>query len=236
MTNRQVESPSSVPPDRGDRRRRVTAEQAPTPDLAAHHWRQLHEESGIGEAEILARGYRTVGDPKELLDIGFANYQTSTPGLLVPGWKVTGNTGPPQYRPDRPRVKANGKSVKYETIEGSSLYLDVPPAIRSRIGDPSHPIAVTEGAKKADSAVSHGLDCLSIAGVYGWRGRNSNGGLTALADWEPVGLNGRLVYLAFDSDAMTKKEVHGALKRLTAFLRLRGAQVRIVYFPEEAQT
>jgi hypothetical protein len=67
--------------------------------------------------------------------------------------------------------------------------------------------------------------------VWNWRGRNGDGGKTALADWEKVALNDRIVYIAFDSDAMVKVEVHGALERLAAFLASRGAGIRIIYLP-----
>jgi hypothetical protein len=46
-----------------------------------------------------------------------------------------------------------------------------------------------------------------------------------------VALNGRKVYLTFDSDAMEKRDVHAALARLKDFLASRKAEVRIVYLP-----
>jgi len=105
---------------------------------------------------------------------------------------------------------------------------DGPPPL---ISDPSVPLFVTEGPAKADSALSAGLCCVSIQGVWNFRGTNDAGGKTALADWESVALNGRRVYLAFDSDAMEKREVHAALARLKAFLESRKAEVRIIYLP-----
>ena len=102
---------------------------------------------------------------------------------------------------------------------------------RPVIGDPKAPITFTEGAKKADAAVTAGLHAVDLVGVWTWRGRNGDGGLTALADFELIALNDRIAYLAFDSDAMQKREVHQALGRFAAFLRRRGADVRIIYLP-----
>ena len=90
---------------------------------------------------------------------------------------------------------------------------------------------VTEGARKADSAVSAGLCAIDLVGVWTWRGRNGHDGLTVLPDWEYVALNGREVFLAFDSDAMTKREVHAALERLWRLLSAVAPDCGCVYLP-----
>jgi hypothetical protein len=95
------------------------------------------------------------------------------------------------------------------------------------------PLWITEGARKVDAAVSHGLNCIGVNGVWGWRGTNARGGKTALPDWEVVALNGRDVIIAFDSDVMSKATVQGAVERLSAFLRARGARVRFALLPDE---
>jgi hypothetical protein len=64
--------------------------------------------------------------------------------------------------------------------------------------NPYVPLIVTEGLRKADAAVSVGVCCLGLLGVWNWRGRNEVGGATALVDWERIALKGRSVYLAFD--------------------------------------
>ena len=135
-----------------------------------------------------------------------------------------------QLRPDEPRDN-NGRAIKYETPAGSRMVLDVPPMVRERLGDPRVDLWVTEGARKADAAVSQGLCCIGLLGVWNWRGKNEQGGVVALPDWELIAIRGRTVYLAFDSDVIVKREVHGALARLKKFLELRGAVVRVVYLP-----
>ncbi|MEZ4521156.1 MAG: DUF3854 domain-containing protein [Thermomicrobiales bacterium] len=90
---------------------------------------------------------------------------------------------------------------------------------------------ITEGSKKVDAAISRGLVCIGVVGVYGWRGTNDAGGKTALSDLEYIAWNDRKVYLAFDSDVMEKREVHQALERFAALLAGRGAKVRYVYIP-----
>jgi len=116
------------------------------------------------------------------------------------------------------------------------MALDVPLPARRSIGEPSRPLLITEGARKADSAVSAGLCCIALLGVWSWRGTNELGGKTVLSDWESVALKGadgvgREVYIVFDSDILTKASVHAALVRLKSFLELRGAIVRVIRLP-----
>src|SRR4029079_15800537 len=101
------------------------------------------------------------------------------------------------------------------------MVVDVPPPAHPWLSDPHRPLFVTEGVRKADAAVSRGLCCLALLGVWDWRGSNAEGGTLALADWEAIALKGRRAYLVFDSDIIAKAPVHGALTRLKAFLEHR---------------
>lgn len=177
-----------------------------------------------------ARGYRSITKKSELLALGFSQRQARVPALLIPVRSVHGEIGLYQARPDAPRV-VDGKAVKYETPRGARMTLDVPPPVRGLLRDPRRPLFVTEAARKADSAASKGLCCIALLGVWNWRGSNEFGGTTALADWDAIALNDRVVYIVFDSDVMTKRPVHGALSRLKTFLESRGAHVRVIYLP-----
>lgn len=199
------------------------------PQLLPHH-AALVSASVISDEVARARRYRTVSTKAELKELGFGEAQRRTPALLIPVWSVTGEIATYQIRPDEPRVK-DGKPLKYETPTGAHMSLDVPPATRFLLADPAVPLFVTEGARKADAAVSRGLCCIALLGVWNFRGKNEHGGLTALADWESIALKGRKVYVCFDSDVMEKDAVRLAMKRLRSFLELRGADVRLIYLP-----
>jgi hypothetical protein len=198
--------------------------------LAEQHRRRIRNAS-IAPAVIAARGYRSITVRVELRRLGFTDNQTRVPALLIPVWGVAGEVASYQLRPDIPRVGRQGKPVKYELPRGSTMLLDTHPCIRERLGDPAFPLWITEGILKADSAISAGLCCVALLGVWNWRGTNGLGGKTALPDWEAIALNGRQVYLAFDSDVMTKPTVFAALERLGSFLGSRKAIVRYVYLP-----
>ena len=90
---------------------------------------------------------------------------------------------------------------------------------------------ITAGIPKGDAAVTIGLCCIALLGVWNCRGTNDAGGKTALADWESVALNGRIVHIVFDSDVMENRQVHSALARLKAFLESRKATVKLIYLP-----
>lgn len=192
---------------------------------------ELFVASAIAPAVVQARGYRSVTELAMLERAGFSRLQRRVPGLLIPVHDVVGTVRTFQYRPDAPRVTDGGKTVKYETRSGDRMVLDVPVDVRAQLGDIAVPLYVTEGARKADSAVSAGLCCVALLGVWSWRGTNPNGAKTALGDWEHVALDGRTVYVAFDSDVMVKPSVHRALERFGTFLAARGAHVAYVYLP-----
>jgi hypothetical protein len=176
------------------------------------------------------RGYRTVAVKAELESLGFSRSQRPVPALVIPIYGVGGGIANYMIRPDDPRIQ-KGKALKYEFPAGSQMTLDVHPSIREQLGDPAIPLWITEGIRKADAAISIGLCCVAVLGVWNWRGTNARGGKTLLPDWESIALNGRDVFIAFDSDVMLKPPVHDALARLGAFLASRGAYVHYVYLP-----
>ncbi len=188
--------------------------------------------SSISPAVASARGYWSAMVPEDLAHLGFSKAQRLVPALVVPVYGVNGTVALHQLRPDHPRLR-NGKPLKYETPAGARMALDVPPGVHHLLGDPNTPLWLTEGVRKADSAVSRGLCCIDLLGVWNWRGTNQLGGKTALADWDSIALNGRRIYLVFDSDALDKKQVRGALERLAAYLASRDAQVQILRLPPD---
>jgi hypothetical protein len=190
----------------------------------------LEIESGISADVIAARAYRTVMSKAELGRLGFSDSQRQTPTLVLPLWNVAGDIALYQSRPDSPRI-VNGKPVKYETPRGARIAIDCHPFVRGDLGNPAKPLWLTEGIRKGDALVSHDCVALALIGVWNFRGTNQHGGKSALPDWEAIALNGRIVYIVFDSDVMTKEPVHQALARIKAFLESRGAIVYVIYLP-----
>lgn len=197
--------------------------------LKPQHLAELRA-SGISDDIIRKRGYRSITTNRELEATGFGKYQSRAPGILIPLRHVPNITvdssKPPataQFKPNKPRYIDGVKAVKYETPAGSRVCLDIPPGVEKVLRDSSIPLLITEGIKKADSAVSHGIDCIALLGVNSWD----------VEDWRSINLSHRRIYVCFDSDLVEKREVALALKRLKSFLRSRGASVVSLYLPAE---
>jgi len=202
------------------------------PELLQGHFDHLTTGSGIHPDVVAERKYRSFLGRAELAKLGFVSSQQHFPGLLIPLWGVDGTRAGCQYRPDNPRLNPQGRSIKYESPRGSGNRLDCPPRCQQVLGDPKTPLWITEGSKKADALASHGACAISITGVWGFKGKNEHGAVTVLADWDYIALKGRVVYLTFDSDVVTKPPVKKALERLAEHLRRKGAEVRVIYLPQ----
>jgi len=202
------------------------------PSLLPQHLKIIVE-SGISAEVAQARGYRSSRSKADLKALGFSSAQAAKhPGLVIPIHTVNRQIENYQLRPDEPRLQPNGKPSKYETMFDRRMCLDVHPFILGQIGDPAIPLLVTEGVRKQDSAVTKGLCCVDILGVWSWRGTNKHGGRVALPDWHEIALNGREIYLAFDSDVMKNIHVYAALKELKAYLQMKKGSIWVIYFPE----
>lgn len=201
--------------------------------LTENHRSELETGSAISPEILEERGYRTITNPDDLPP-AFAGYQRRS-GLLVPIRDTTGEIAAYQLKADDPRTGTNGKPLKYETATGGRQCLDVPARSLPYLGNPSIPLWITEGAKKVDSGLSHGVrSIVGLQGVYGFRYTNQHGGKVAIPDFESIALNGREVILAFDSDVTTKPSVRDALDRLSGLLKQRRAKVRYLILPDLA--
>ncbi|MBK9050864.1 MAG: DUF3854 domain-containing protein [Chloroflexi bacterium] len=210
--------------------------------LSPHHITMLREESGIAEAIINARGYRTVTQETELVRLGFAAAQRRVPGLLLPLHTTDGRADGYIYRPDNPRVTENRRKrlpdgshptrvVKYEQPQGEPVRVDCPPTCQSQLRDPKIPLFITEGQKKADALASKGACAIALTGVWNWKSKNDYGGTTFTNDLDYIAWDNRQVYLVFDSDVMTKQGVRQALERFTEHLQRKKAHIRHIYLP-----
>jgi hypothetical protein len=149
---------------------------------------ELLKASAITDEVAIARGYFSVSEAKQLTGM-FGPSQRRAPALVIPIFDPWGERAFYQLRPDEPRVVGD-RVRKYETPRGVGLTVDVPPSTRPHLGNPKVPLIITEGVRKADAAASIGLRAIDLLGVWGWRGRNGDGGITALDGWNAVALNG----------------------------------------------
>ena len=152
-------------------------------DLLPHHLEQLTQGSGIAPEVIDERRYRSIVPPEgysQLKPYHFTRAQANLPGLLLPLWTTDGQNGLMIYRPDTPRKGKDGKPVKYELPRGAGVRVDCPPRCQPKLEDPSVPLWVTEGQKKADALATHELCAIALLGVWNFKGRNPFRGTTFL--------------------------------------------------------
>lgn len=201
----------------------------------------LEVESGISPDVIAARGYFTATHSSQLRDIGFSVAQAKyVPALVIPVFGVDGSNGLYRIRPDNPPVdqgkrqhdgSRKQKVRKYLQQKFQPLRMDCNPVARHKLGDPNVPLFITEGEKKADAVISRGGCCIASPGVWGFKSRNSAGGVTVTSDFQFVHLKDRDCYIVFDSDLAENPQVGLAGATLFEILERRGASVQIIRLP-----
>ena len=166
--------------------------------------------------DIAKENFRPVWDKKEIAEfLGWKGYKGE------PGWIAGG-----QFKPIEPMIMSD-KECKYLTPKGGYDAAALAGVDWAKIlYNPSEPIVITEGAKKAASLIGMGYNAISLPGVDmghlpGKRGEELVGNLKHLA------VPGRPVILAFDSDITVKKEVQSALTALAGTLSKRGCVLSI---------
>src|SRR5262245_31183682 len=122
-----------------------------------------------------------------------------------------------------------GATVKYLQPARSGVRLFRPVTSRAAVDDPSIPLWLIEGEKKALAGVQLGLAAIGILGVEGW---HLAGQMTLHPDFDAIPLRGRRVELAIDGDVHHNPNVRRAAARLAHALRMRGAQPRLVMLPD----
>ena len=186
--------------------------------------REVYEESGV----------RTVTHGRQLPP-GFSHRQRKRGGgMLFRGHRPNGKTFH-MFRPDEPDPDNPG--LKYEAackrLGGPGNVLYVHPGTRHLIGDTSVPVVFVEGIKKALSIITAaraaGVEVLvvAISGVWNWL---SDG--KPIPDMFEVPVEGRKVYVGFDSDVFSNPDVGDAARRISAHLKNRGASVYLSYLPD----
>lgn len=204
--------------------------------ISGEHRKILEEGSAIAREVYEESGVWSVGRGRELPS-GFSRRQRGRgSGILFAVTRPNGETSW-SYRPDA--VDPENPGHKYEQpckklgAPGNVLY--VHPSTRHLIDDARVPVIFVEGVKKALSIVTAarvaGAEVLvvAISGVWNWL---SNG--KPIADMLRIPVDGREVYICFDSDVFYNPDVADAARRLTGHLIGRGARVWIAYLPDQA--
>lgn len=99
------------------------------------------------------------------------------------------------------------------------------------LADKTQPIYITEGEKKADCACKNLIPTIGLGGV--WSFKSKKVGLDLLRELDEIDWKDRLVYIVFDSDALSNPNVVAAEVELGRQLLQRSAHVFTTRFPHD---
>src|SRR5215213_10415373 len=189
--------------------------------LSDLHQGILYDDSGIDPPVEAERGTFTASRGKDVpQDHGWLPQK---PGIVFPVHTLDGGIFY-RLRPDNP-----GRFPKYMQPKGHPNRLDVHPRQHERIKQPGGMRYVTEGERKVDAGVSHGLLMVGISGV--WNGQKDK---ELIPDWHLLPLEGEGYSITFDSDIACNPNVQMAADRQARLLREAGAEVFITLLPPAA--
>jgi hypothetical protein len=123
---------------------------------------------------------------------------------------------------------------KYLQRKGTSNRLYIHHLTKEILNNPSIPLYITEGEKKALKATQESLFCVALSGLWSW----SNGKKELIEDFDQIVLKDRDIYIVPDNDwcQLNKhgyaKNLEQAVYELADRLKEKGAKVFIVQLPQ----
>jgi hypothetical protein len=186
--------------------------------------------SGLGVSEMRKLGVTEYG-PLQNPELPWLEHST----LGIPYTDPDGNLiGFTRYRVLAEHSDSDKAVPKYRQAKGTGVRLFMasvlPGGWRRVLSDPSIPILITEGEKKAAAGCLLGVAVLAVAGVDCW----GSGG-KPIPDWDLYVWPRRRVVIVFDSDAAHNRHTQQSAERLAAVLRQRGADVYITVMPSDSE-
>jgi hypothetical protein len=203
--------------------------------LLSQHVADLRR-SGLSDNQIQACGFHSITDGVQLNT--WLRWRSGGerlgPCLAIPFRDCQGKVnGYVRLKPDKPRTDADGKPVRYESPKGQPNRAYFPPRTVAALNDPTIPLLITEGEKKAAKADQEGFACIGLTGVYGWQKKweDRSKPRQLIDDLAGVAWADRKPVLAFDSDAIENDCVVWGEFHLAETLGRCGAVVGVVRLP-----
>jgi hypothetical protein len=217
------------------------AVKSPFSQLSDRHYQKLRVTSGIPKELLKAVvhvGLRTLEDTPEnrafLYSKGYRGKQLDLFPLLYYPFKDTKGVEHSQINPDIPRLDADGDPIKYETAVVGGYGIACGPGQLELLLDPTVPIWIVEGFKKAAALWALGICAIGLAGVWMHRiGRKTDASQPLLPGLLRLPFEGRLVIIGYDSDLQTKVAVWLAAKNVAEELEALGAIVKFCILPHQ---
>ena len=127
-------------------------------------------------------------------------------------------------------------SFRYSQPFNSSPHIYYAPYLdwKAIAKDPSWPILITEGEKKAAKACREGIACIALGGVYAFK--SSKRQQNIIPDFDDIVWNDREIEICYDADVMLKAEVRQALEVIAQELNQRYSPASINFVDINAET
>jgi hypothetical protein len=188
--------------------------------------------SGLDEATISAAGLYTPA-PVDLPRLLSARLVDQVRHVLVFPYDEVGHGG--LWRRDDEFVRCKlfppvsdgqGHTIRYYQRAGTPPRLYLPVPVRPALADPTVPLLITEGEKKALKANQECLACIAVGGLWNWQigGR-------PLADLDRIDCYERETLIVPDSDIWTRPDLLQPVFALGKELEGRGAKVAVLKLP-----
>jgi DNA-binding transcriptional ArsR family regulator len=204
--------------------------------LLGSHRHTLEVGSAIAREVLKENGVYSIGHGSELPE-GFSGRQRRrAPGMLFVAPRPNGKTSY-SFRPDGvdPRRPGHRYEQPCKALGGPGNVLALPVGSRHLVDDVRIPVVFVEGIKKMLAVVSAArrdgavVLVVAISGVWNWL----SGG-EPIPDMLDIPMEGREVYIGFDSDVFRNPDVTDAARRLAVYLAERGAEVFLSYLRDQA--
>jgi uncharacterized protein DUF3854 len=199
--------------------------------LAPAHRRDL-EKSGLRDDLVREQGIRSV--PPSTFDamLGFRVPWALSSLMLIPYPDPDGGyVDMFQVKLFPPLTDADGHTTKYLQPRRSAPRLYFIRRVLLLVMDPTIPLYLVEGAKKALAGAQLGLAAVGFNGIQSW---HVTGTRRLLADFARLPLAGRPVELVPDGDVATNPAVEAGAAHFAEALDAAGARVRVVLLPVAA--
>jgi hypothetical protein len=185
--------------------------------------------SGLSDATIAEAGLYTPA-PGDLPRLLSARLVDQVRHVLVFPYDEIGHGGLWRRAEDFVRCKlfppvsdGQGHTIRYYQRGGTPPRLYIPVRARATLADPSVPLLIAEGEKKALKANQEGLGCVAVAGLWNWQTAGR-----PIADLDRIDWYEREAVIVPDSDVWTRPDLLQPVFALGKELEGRGAKVTVL--------
>jgi hypothetical protein len=119
-----------------------------------------------------------------------------------------------------------GHTIRYYQRGGTPPRLYIPTRARMALADPTVPLLITEGEKKALKANQEGLACVAVGGLWNWQTAGR-----PIADLDRIDWYEREAVIVPESDVWTRPDLLQPVFALGKELEARGAKVAVLKLP-----